>query len=157
VTPENNNKFPSHFSLSRILLYSPKCLKRIQKIIKNKISYLVPGFPSNDDIKLATELDIPLYCGQPQQCLLNSSKSGAKRTFTSCEIPTPPGAFEIYDEKEFFNTLSILIVNNLRVETWIFKIDDENQSRGIAYFNINSIAYLRKARKLAQSLNFQNY
>jgi len=26
----------------------------------------MPGFPSNDDVKLACELEIPLYSGEPQ-------------------------------------------------------------------------------------------
>jgi len=58
-------------------------------------------------------------------------------------VPIPPGAFEIYDEKEFINTLAILIVNNLSVENWIFKMDDENLGRGLAYLDVNSIKYLR--------------
>ena len=45
--------------------------------------------------------------------------------------------------QEFINTLAILIVNNLSVETWLLKIDDENMGRGIAYFNVNSLKYLR--------------
>ena len=65
---------------------------------------------------------------------LSSSKSGAKRIFADCEVPTPPGAYEIFEEKEFINTLAILIFNNLKVDTWIFKIDDESSSRGIAWF-----------------------
>lgn len=58
-------------------------------------------------------------------------------------MPVPPGAFEIFDEKEFINTLAILIVNNLSVDTWLLKIDDENLGRGIAYFHVNSINYLK--------------
>lgn len=31
-----------------------------------KLSYIVPGYPSNDDIKLAKSLDVPLMSGDPQ-------------------------------------------------------------------------------------------
>lgn len=79
--------------------------------------------------------------------MICSTKSGSKRIFNSCEIPTAPGAYEIYEEKEFINTLAILILNNIRVETWLFKIDDEGSSRGIAYFNVDSIAFLKQLRK----------
>ena len=99
----------------------------------------MPGYPSNDDILLATTLDVPLFSGDPQQHLLLSTKSGARRIFQAADVPTPPGAMEIYDEKELINTLSILIVNNLRVDTWLFKIDDENLSRGIAFFHVDSV------------------
>lgn len=65
VWPENHLNFPSHFSTSRLLMYSPKCLKRIKSIIKNRVSYIVPGYPSNDDIKLSHALGIPLMSGEP--------------------------------------------------------------------------------------------
>lgn len=34
VSPERANDFPNHFSLSRILLYSPKAIKRLKSLIK---------------------------------------------------------------------------------------------------------------------------
>ena len=53
-----NDSFPSHFSLSQILLYSPRIMKRIKRLIKNKNAYIVPGIPSNDDIKLSNMLNV---------------------------------------------------------------------------------------------------
>ena len=43
MTPENIEKFPNHFSLTQILLYSPKTLQRIKSMIKGKQAYIVPG------------------------------------------------------------------------------------------------------------------
>jgi hypothetical protein len=63
IWPENHNIFPSHFSTSRNLMYSPKAMARIRKLIKNKLAYIIPGYPSNDDVKLATSLNIPLFSG----------------------------------------------------------------------------------------------
>jgi len=36
-----------------MIIYSPGLIKRIKTLINNKISYIVAGFPSNDDIKIA--------------------------------------------------------------------------------------------------------
>ena len=36
VVPENIERFPNHFSLTQILLYSPKTLQRIKSMIKGK-------------------------------------------------------------------------------------------------------------------------
>lgn len=36
IWPEEYLRFPSHFSTSRLLLYSPKAMSRIKKLIKNK-------------------------------------------------------------------------------------------------------------------------
>ena len=81
VVPENCEKFPNHFSLTQILLYSPKTLKRIKSMIKGKQAYLVPGQVSTDDIKLSIRLAIPIMSGEPQKQHLYSTKSGAKKIF----------------------------------------------------------------------------
>ena len=150
VWPENHVNFPSHFSTSRLLLYSPKALKRIRTLTKGKPAFLIPGYPSNDDIKLAFELKIPIFSGDPQKHFSNSSKSAAKRLFLGCEIPCPPGAYEIYDEKELINSLTILIANNITINNWIFKIDDEFNGRGIAWFSVNGINYFKELRKIGK-------
>ena len=62
---EITSTFPVHTSLSRSLLYSPRAIKRVKALIKNKYAYIVPGYPSNDDILLATTLNVPCYSGDP--------------------------------------------------------------------------------------------
>ena len=57
VVPENIHRFPHHFSLAQMLIYSPKTIKRIRSLIKGRQSYIIPGVaPSNDDIKLSIML-----------------------------------------------------------------------------------------------------
>ena len=57
VVPENTHKFPHHFSLAQMLIYSPKTMKRIRSLIKGRQAYIVPGVsPSNDDIKISIML-----------------------------------------------------------------------------------------------------
>lgn len=152
VWPENHINFPSHFSTSRLLLFSPKAMKRIKNLIKNKPAFIIPGFPSNDDIKLAVNLQIPLMSSDPQKHFTFSSKSAAKRLFLNIDIPCPPGAYEIYDEKELINSLTILIANNLNINNWVFKIDDEFNGRGIAWFSVNSIGFFKELRKSAEKI-----
>ena len=41
-------------------------------------------------------------------------------------------AYDISDKNEFELALARLIINNLDVNTWIFKIDDEYGARGHA-------------------------
>lgn len=62
--------------------------------------------------------------------------------FSKCKIPTSPGASEIYDEIELFNTLTVLIVKNPNICIWIFKIDGSFEGRGIATINISNLSGL---------------
>jgi hypothetical protein len=45
-------------------------------------------------------------------------------------------AYDIYERKEFEQALSRLIANNLDVNIWIFKIDDEFGGRGHASLDV---------------------
>ena len=78
MVPENVDKFPNHFSLTQILLYSPKTLQRVKSMIRGKQAYIVPGNVSTDDIKLSIRLAIPIMSGEPQKQHLYSTKSHPK-------------------------------------------------------------------------------
>jgi hypothetical protein len=54
---------------------------------------------------------------------------------------------DIYDEQEFTLSLAKLIVGNLYVQTWVFKIDDEFNGRGSAYLNLDHVKSLASLRK----------
>lgn len=139
VVPENIDKFPNHFSLTQILLYSPKTLQRIKSMIKGKQAYIVPGNIATDDIKLSIRLAIPILSGEPQKQHLYSTKSGAKKIFQLADVPTAISSVDIYDESEFYISLARLVANNLYVNKWLFKIDDEFNGRGHAYVNIDQV------------------
>ena len=66
-------------------------------------------------------------------------------------MPTPVSSVDIYDEQEMMLSLAKLIASNLYVHTWIFKIDDEFNGRGIAYLNIDHVKSLSALRKRPQS------
>lgn len=139
VVPDNINKFPSHFSLAQVLMYSPSSIKRIKNLIAGKQAYIVPGMPSIDDIKLSIRLAIPIMCGEPTKQNLYSTKAGAKKIFQLADVPTPICSVDIYDENEFIKSLAQLISKNLYVATWVFKIDDEFAGRGSASLNVDGI------------------
>jgi hypothetical protein len=65
LVPENIEKFPNHFSLAQVLMYSPKVFKRMKSMIKGKHAYIVPGVVGSDDIKLSIKLKVPILSGEP--------------------------------------------------------------------------------------------
>ena len=98
VVPSNVAKFPSHFCLAQVLLYSPKTLQKIKSLIQGKQAYIVPGITSSSDIKLSIRLAIPILSGEPSKQHLYSTKSGAKKIFQLADVPTPICQVDIYDE-----------------------------------------------------------
>lgn len=125
--------------LSRVLLYSMKARKKIINIIGDKTAYLIPGTPGIDDIKLCARMGICLYSGNPDNNQRYSLKSEAKKLFKSLDIPHPPGSSEVESETQLLNTLTKLVAYNLDVQKWVFKINDEYGSRGIAYLDVTTI------------------
>lgn len=148
VVPENVDKFPHHFSLAQVLIYSPRIIKRLQSMVKGKQAYIVPGPVSAEDIKLSIKLKIPILSGEPQKQTLYSTKSGAKKIFQQADVPTPVAQIDIYDEHEMLMSLAKLIAGNLYVTTWVFKIDDEFNGRGIATLNLDHIKPMARLRKM---------
>jgi len=99
------------------------------------------------DIKLSIQLGVPILCGEPVKTNTFSSKSGAKRIFQKCDIPIPVSAYDIYSPAEFETALARLIANNLDVNIWLFKMDDEFSGRGHASLQVDTIRTIVELRK----------
>lgn len=147
ITPENQSLFPSHFSVSRTLLYSPKALKQITDIISAKKAYIVPAIPSIDDVQLASRLRIPLLSGNDLDVGHLSKQSGAKMLFEECKIPTPIFVADFWDENSFIDKFVEMIVAHPLINTWFIKIDTEFEGRGVAWVSLDSIKQLNDIRK----------
>jgi len=96
----------------------------------------VPGTPSVDDIKLCSRMGICLFSGSPALNAKYSLKSKSKEIFIESGISVPPGSSQVSTEKEILIALTKLIANNMTVQRWVFKIDDEYGSRGIGVLDM---------------------
>ena len=56
-------------------------------------------------------------------------------------------AYDIQDRQEFELALAKLIVNNLDVNVWVFKMDDEFGARGHASLDVEQIKTVVELRK----------
>lgn len=107
----------------------------------------MPGKYSETDVRLSITLGVPIMCGDPTQTSLWATKSHAKRIFQQCDIPISVSAYDITDRKEFEQALSRLIANNLDVNVWIFKIDDEFNGRGHASLDVEQVRTVVELRR----------
>jgi hypothetical protein len=134
IVPENYHRFPAHFSLATILLYSPRALRRIEHFCRAKDAYIVPNACGPDELRLSIRLALPLFAAEPSVSAIYSTKSGSKRIFQAAHVNVPPGAHDLYDQDDLVGSLAHLIAHNLDVPKWIFKVDDEFGGRGHAHF-----------------------
>ena len=140
IVPENLQKFAPHMSLTSLLLYSPRALRRIVNFCRGKRAYIVPSVVGPEERKLALTLGIPLLAPSPSAASSFGSKSGSKRIFSQAQVNTPPGLHDLYDEPALCAGLARLICAHLDVPRWIFKLDDEYGGRGHAHIDVGDHA-----------------
>ncbi|NWR43167.1 IQCH protein, partial [Regulus satrapa] len=139
LTPEAINSFPEHrLSLATVLRYSPRTMQRLQALLQGRDAYVVGGVPHLDDLAVADELQVPLLGSEPAVAQLYSTKSGSKRIFGSAGVPTPPGEWGIHSREQLLRALSQLVLDNLEVRRWLFKVDDERGGDGTAFCDVTS-------------------
>ncbi|NXC04438.1 IQCH protein, partial [Orthonyx spaldingii] len=142
LTPEAINSFPEHhLCLATVLKYSPRTLQRMQVLIQGRDAYVVGGVPHHDDLAVADALQVPFLGSEPAVAQLYSTKSGSKRIFASAGVPTPPGEGDIHSREQLLRALSQLILDNVEVQRWLFKVDGERGGDGTAYCDV--IAHLQ--------------
>lgn len=150
VAPEISGLTES-LGLTQALLCSNRALRRLKKLIGGRTAMLVPDVVSHAELKLCATLDLPLLGAGPRNLALLASKSNAKRLVTLADLPAGPWAVDVYDEDEFYASLSDLVLRHPEVRHWVFKIDDERNSRGHAYVDLAQLRSVAELLRNAQA------
>jgi len=125
-------------SLSTALLCSPKAMKRIKLLTRNRPAYIVPEAVTQLDLAVSHALKIPLMGPGPRNLELLSSKAHVRSLAVLADVPTGPEG-SATSESSFFDLLVRLVSRHSQVRVWVFKIDVERDSRGHAYFDVDNL------------------
>ena len=159
IHPDILNKHNLCLRTSSLLYFSSKSIHQLKFIIGYRNAYIVPGRLSLFDVKISVLLEIPIFSGDYTEIHKLQSKSEVKFLFQRCDFPIPYTEASITSEKMLYQKLALLIFQYSEVETWLFKCNREEGSRGIAYFETSSlkiISELRKSYDLRQACEMQD-
>ncbi|CAG9313345.1 unnamed protein product [Blepharisma stoltei] len=157
ITPNHGISLSNQFSTSKLLFLATKTINKIKEMIKGKPAFLVPGEISEDDIWISDLLGVPMLSSEPDLIRKFSGKYESKKVFEMAGIPTPIGISQISSIDMFYSELTKLIFENILVDSWVFKINNERRGRGIAYIDVTKIKTVMKLRKQYDDLNEKNY
>jgi hypothetical protein len=121
-----------------------------------RTAYIVPGDVDEHDVQLSLEMKLPMFCGDLLQMQFVTLRSGAKRIFELSDIPVPPSRYDIGTPDQFYESLGKLVLSELLVNTWIFKIDTEKSGKGMATINLSDMKYLSHLRNNYDSISPDN-
>lgn len=152
IHPENCNRFPQHYSLALLLYLSPKSIHTISELIQGKLSYIVPMRVGKEEFLIAEYLKTNIYSGPYELTQKYSRKSVAKELFHTLGFPVAPGCSEFKNKDDFIDKLTVLIMKNLSVQRWIFKIDIEFNGRGTAWFSLEGVKQYIELKKSPYSM-----
>ena len=149
VIPDAYKEYPPHFSVSELLLLSPKTIRNIKKKLEKekKEAYIVPGSVSKTEVELSILLGVPILMGDLFQTEAIFTKSGSKLVFEANEVQVPVSAWDIKTEFEFFASLSHLIASFEQYNIWVIKLDNEKHGRGIAYVQLDKIQQYNELKR----------
>ncbi|GET90269.1 hypothetical protein, conserved [Leishmania tarentolae] len=143
VVPENVQRLPPGLSLTRMVLFSPRLLKLLSAMCTGKPAYILPGVVGAEELTLASQLNIPMLSPEPHLVQAYGSKSGCRRLLTAADILTPPGAAHLHSRADLLHSLTALIVGRRTVQRWLVKLENEFESHGHAYLDVNRLKSLQ--------------
>lgn len=151
LLPEEAHRLPEGMSLTRLVLLSARLMKVLKAIAVGRHAFIIPGVIGQEELTLATLLNIPLLGPFPQIAEVFGSKSGVHRLLESSEVMAPPGATQLRSRAELLRALAKLMVEHRSVLRWVVKIETESNSRGLAYFDSGRIKALREEQNGAKA------
>lgn len=71
---------------------------------------------------------------EPDVSQLYSTKAGARRLIKDTQVEIPPYEADIFSQEQLLQHLASLIVNNLLISRWIFKLPEQVKGQGFGEF-----------------------
>nr|MBA3374826.1 hypothetical protein [Actinomycetota bacterium] len=144
-TPEARARFTSvslvdgrNEPLSRKLLTRPGALRRIRSLIGDpEIAFLLPFCMTDDEVRLAVALGLPIYGSDPD---LNSlgTKTGSRRIFESEGVQHPVG-LEVDGERDLQRALTELNKRSPAARGAVLKLDKGVSGLGNALLDLTTL------------------
>ncbi|KAI3380785.1 hypothetical protein SNEBB_006683 [Seison nebaliae] len=139
IEPDALGKFQHHnLSLSTLLKYSPKTMKRIKKLASVNNCYIQGSILNEDDVFLSEYFNLPYLGTEPNLTQEIHLTSNVRSIFSKCDVSTAPYEMGITTMQQLYEMLASLIIHNTLIPRWVFRINNDIHLRGLAYCDVIS-------------------
>lgn len=129
---------PSYFtntvSLSSMLLIDSVSIGKITKLVKDQKAYMQPLVASKEEARLCALLNIPIHGSTNAFKLLAHRRDNQRDLAKVIGCETAPGiSIEPNSPLNIYEVLNSLHIEHSHIDSWIFKMNGEEDGRGLAY------------------------
>eukprot|EP00495_Collosphaeridae_sp_1-RS-2012_P003665 TRINITY_DN3006_c0_g1_i2.p1 TRINITY_DN3006_c0_g1~~TRINITY_DN3006_c0_g1_i2.p1 ORF type:complete len:445 (+),score=43.72 TRINITY_DN3006_c0_g1_i2:92-1336(+) len=140
LVPENASRLPKGLSCAQLLLYSPDCLRQLKALTKGQYAYISPNQVGDADLKVAMELNLPIYSCLPKIAAILSTKEAGWMIFKRAGLSIGITSGAVYtNDQDVVLKLADLIFTYRGVKRWILKQNVSKIGYGIAWIDVHSL------------------
>lgn len=138
----------NQLSLSGMLLFSTDTQLKIKKIIGDRLTYFVGGYPGFQDVQLGVAMNVPFLTGDPALNLKFCSSFHVKKFLHLQGFPYMVFSQKIAKDKDLEISFAKILAANPQYSNWKFEIDGEYGGKGTATICVDTVSIMQTLRDI---------
>lgn len=130
------------------MLLSSDTQAKLKKIVDNRPSYFVGGYPGFQDVLLGVAMDTPFLTGDPALNLKFCSSFHTKKFLHVQGFPYMVFSQKISKDKDLEQAFAKILAANPQYSNWRFEIDGEQGGKGTATICVDTVSIMQTLKQI---------